>query len=58
MVAVADPDCVRREELADRHAVSADRRFEVGSVVGGPRMADMVSSPPKTGFTTNRRSHC
>ena len=43
VVAVADPDCARREELADRHAVSADRRFDGWeALVGGPRIADMV----------------
>ncbi len=43
VVAVADPDCARREELADRHAVAAERRFDGWeALVGGPRMADMV----------------
>jgi predicted dehydrogenase len=43
VVAVADPDWARREELADRHAVSADRRFDGWeALVGGPRIADMV----------------
>jgi hypothetical protein len=28
VVAVADPDCARRQELADRHAVTAARRFD------------------------------
>jgi predicted dehydrogenase len=43
VVAVADPDRARREELADRHAVSADRRFDGWeALVGGPRIADMV----------------
>jgi predicted dehydrogenase len=43
VVAVADPDCARREELADRHAVSADRRFDGWeALVSGPRIADVV----------------
>ena len=43
VVAVADPDWARREELADRHAVSADRRFDGWeALVGGRRIADMV----------------
>src|SRR5215207_5967578 len=58
VVAVADPDCARREELADRHAVSADRRFDGWeALVGGPRIADMVVVATKTASTTNRPSH-
>ena len=43
IVAVADPDCARRDELADRHAVSVDRRFDSWeALVDAPRIADAV----------------
>jgi predicted dehydrogenase len=43
IVAVADPDFARRDELADRHVVSADRRFDGWeALVNGPRLADAV----------------
>jgi predicted dehydrogenase len=43
VVAVADPDYIRREELADRHAVSPDRRFDAWeALLSGPRIADVV----------------
>src|SRR4029453_11982190 len=43
VVAVRDPHWARREELAERHTFSPDRRFGGWeALVGGPRIPDMV----------------
>jgi len=53
VVAVADPDCARRQELADRHAVTAARRFDGWeALVGGPQIADRVVVATQDRFYT------
>lgn len=43
VVAVADPDPLRRDRLAERHGVPSDRRFAGATeLLSGPRIADLA----------------